>query len=271
MANKGWIKLHRSLQDKAFIRNPEKLALWIHLLILANHKEREEEFNSEPIVCKPGQFTTGRKQLAEITGINEQRIYRILKYFEEKEYQIEQQTCNKNSLITIKNWSFYQLEEEDEQQLNNKWTTSEQQVNTPKELKNKRKKRTLSGAVAPRVDSSPEFNSIENMRTEQRIDSLARWGKVLSIWKSTEADYILKASCEKYWMAYSKEFQEEMVKFLEGIGSKSNLLSGLWISAMMKNKCFHPGQIQIEIQKKIGTEVVKKLANVNRHNTSDFS
>jgi hypothetical protein len=268
MANKGWIKLHRSLQDKAFVNNPEKLALWIHLLMLANHTEREQMFAGEPIKCNPGQFTTGRKQLAEMTGISESKIYRILKYFEEKEQQIEQQTCNKNSLITIKNWGFYQFEEDDEQQVDNNWTTSEQQVNTPKELKNKKKKRTLSGADAPRENSSPEFNSIENMRTEQRIDSLTRWNKVLSIWKSTEADYILKASCEKYWMTYSKEFQEEMVQFLEGLGAKSIHLSGLWISAMMKNKFFHPGQIQIEIEKKakpVTNNIPRHLKNDNNN------
>ena len=258
MATQGWIKLHRSLKEKAFIKDPEKLALWIHLLMMANHTEREEMFAGKPVKCKPGQFTTGRKQLAESTGIDESKIYRILKYFKENEQQIEQQTCNKNSLITIKNWGFYQLEKEDEQQVNNNWTTSEQQVNTLKELKNKRIKKTLSGADAP--SKTPEFNSIENMKTEQRIESLTRWNRVLTIWKTSEADYVLKASLEKYWMTYSKEFQEEMVQYLEGLGSNSVHLSKLWISPMMKHRLFHPGQIAIEIEKSINFTPVNKTS-----------
>lgn len=269
MATQGWIKLHRSLKEKAFIKDPEKLALWIHLLMMANHTEREEMFAGKPVICKPGQFTTGRKQLAESTGIDESKIYRILKYFEEKEQQIEQQTSDKNSLITINNWGFYQLEKEYEQQLDNNWTTSEQQVNTLKELKNKRKKRTLSGADAP--SKTPEFNSIENMKTEQRIESLTRWGKVLAIWKTSEADYVLKASCEKYWMTYSKEFQEEMVQYLEGVGDKSVHLPKLWISPMMKQRLFHPGQIAIEIEKaEKFVRPEKKVPTNHRNNVGKF-
>lgn len=267
MANKGWIKLHRSLQDKAFVRDPEKLALWIHLLMMANHTEREEMFAGKPMKCKPGQFTTGRKQLAEATGIDESKIRRILDYFEKNEQQISQQTSNKNRLITIKNWGFYQLEEEDDQQIgqqvDNNWPTSGQQLATLKELKNKRIKKTLSVADAP--NKTPEFNSIENMKTEQRIESLTRWGKVLAIWKSTEADYVLKASFEKYWMTYSKEFQEEMVQYLESLGTNSVHLSKLWMSPMMKQKVFHPGQITIEIEKIINfTPVNKNSAAMKR-------
>lgn len=133
----GWIRLHRKLSGKSFYRkDSEKVHLWIHLLFCANRKEREEQLGGKPITCKPGQFTTGRKQLAMETGISESKIERILTYFEKIEQQIEQQKTSVNRLISICNWSEYQTnEQQTEQQVNNDRTTSEQRVNTLQEYK----------------------------------------------------------------------------------------------------------------------------------------
>jgi hypothetical protein len=63
---------------------------------------------------------------------------------------IEQQTTNKNRLITVLNWGSYQISEQViEQQVNNNRTTSEQQVNTSKELKNLRTKELKKDTVIP--------------------------------------------------------------------------------------------------------------------------
>lgn len=137
----GWIKIHRKISQKAFYsKDSEKVHLWFHLLIKANREEREEIFNGKPIICKPGQFTTGRKQLSMETGIPESKIQRILSYFEKIEQQIEQQTSSTNRLISINNWKEYQISEQQiEQRVNNNRTTSEQRVNTlqeDKEVKN---------------------------------------------------------------------------------------------------------------------------------------
>ena len=64
----GWIKLHRKLIAKAFYRkDSEAVHLWIHIIFCANRSEREEILGGKPIICLPGQFTTGRKQLSEST------------------------------------------------------------------------------------------------------------------------------------------------------------------------------------------------------------
>ena len=133
----SYIKLMRSLKDKSFYsRDSEKLHLWVHLLLTANWSDREEMLGGKPIICKAGQFTTGRKQLSKETGINESKIERLLTYFEKIEHQIEQQKTSTNRLISILHWDKYQaIEQQTEQQSNNDRTTSEQQVNTPKEGK----------------------------------------------------------------------------------------------------------------------------------------
>ena len=139
----GWIKLHRKLSDKSFFKkDSEKVHLWILLLLKANFTEKEECLGGKPFLCKPGQFTTGRRQLAEESGISESKIERILTYFEKIEQQIEQRKTSSNRLIIIVNWHLYQNNEQQiEQRPNNDRTTTEQRPNTLQEsnilIKNK--------------------------------------------------------------------------------------------------------------------------------------
>ena len=150
----GWIRLHRKLSGKSFYRkDSEKIHLWIHLLFCANRKEREEQLGGKPITCKPGQFTTGRKQLSMETGISESKIERILTYFEKIEQQIEQQKTSVNRLISICNWSEYQTSEQQiEQQVNNDRTTSEQRVNTLQEDKEDKEKKKERNIIPPTLE-----------------------------------------------------------------------------------------------------------------------
>ena len=103
----GWIKLHRKIVDKGYYRNSKYVHLWVHLLLLANHKSKEFMWNGQIILIKGGQMITGRKELAKATGISETSIERILECLE-SEHQIEQQKTTKYRLITIVNWENHQ-------------------------------------------------------------------------------------------------------------------------------------------------------------------
>lgn len=122
----GWIKIHRKMLDNPIIcKDSDYLAVWIYLLLNATHKEIPALFKKEKIVLQPGQLLTGRKAISKQLKISESKIYRIINDFK-SEQQLEQQTSNKNSLITILNWNKYQeSEQQNEQQMNNKRTTSE--------------------------------------------------------------------------------------------------------------------------------------------------
>ena len=65
--------------------------------------DSEEQLGGKKIICNPGQFTTGRKQLSKDTGISESKIERLLNKFEKIEQQITQQKTNINRLISICN------------------------------------------------------------------------------------------------------------------------------------------------------------------------
>jgi hypothetical protein len=132
----NWIKLHRKIAGKAFYnKDSEKVHLWFHILLNADHDGKEEMFGGKPIKCFPGQFVTSRNKLSLETGIQESKIQRILTYFEKTEQQIEQQNSNTNRLITVCNWDVYQKsEQQNEQRPNSDRTATEQQKPVPQNL-----------------------------------------------------------------------------------------------------------------------------------------
>lgn len=141
----GWIKIHRKMLDNPIVcKDSEYLAVWAYILLNATHKEHPSMFQGNKIVLKPGQLITGRKTIAEKFKISESKVQRILKSFE-NEHQIEQQNGNKNRLITILSWDEYQgSEQQDEREMNNSRTTTEQQLNTYKNKRIKEQKNERS-------------------------------------------------------------------------------------------------------------------------------
>ena len=150
----GWIKIYRSTRDKGWYKKDDYFRMWIHLLLKANHQKKEFMFNGENTTVKPGQFITGRKALSQELNINESKVERVLTFFESKECQIEQQKTNRNRLITILNWNQYQ---HIEQPVNNKRTTSEQPVNTNKNVKNEKNVKNIEGREIKFRDSLTPF------------------------------------------------------------------------------------------------------------------
>ena len=154
--NYGWIKLHRTLEDKGYYKNSKYVHLWIHILLKANHEKNEFMWNNKIMIIKEGQFITGRKQLSLETGLTETTIENILNMFE-KEQQIGQQKTTKFRLITVINWKEYQA---NGQQSDNRVTTNGQQSDTnknDKNDKNEKKKREffLKNKKGVSSDSTP--------------------------------------------------------------------------------------------------------------------
>lgn len=124
----GWIKLHRKLKEKSWYKKSDCVHLLTHILLCTAHKETSVYYNGSSIDIGPGELITGRKKLSGETGIKESRVTRILSLFE-KEAIIAQKGTNKYRVITVLNWSKYQIKSE--QQTNSKTdekrTANEQQ------------------------------------------------------------------------------------------------------------------------------------------------
>lgn len=92
--------------------------------------------------------------------MNSSKVQRVLVAFE-KTGKIEQQTSNKNRLITILKWNEYQFVE---QQLNNNRTTTEQQLNTNKNNKNNKNERNSFSQINKEkfylIDNNEDYNNV---------------------------------------------------------------------------------------------------------------
>jgi hypothetical protein len=135
---KSWIAIQRSLLKAPFYKKDhDKVFFWVHLNLIANWDPTEEVLGGKVITCQPGQFTTGRKQLADQTGFSESKVERLLTYFEKIAQRIEQRKTSTNRLITILYWSRDQQSgQQNGQRVNNDRTTSEQRSDTLEQYNN---------------------------------------------------------------------------------------------------------------------------------------
>lgn len=160
--NDGYVKLHRkTLENPIVCKDPDHLAVWIYLLLNATHKSQSAVFCGTRITLQPGQLITGRKSIAARLGINESKVQRVLKLFE-IERQIEQRSSTKNRLISVINWSVYQISEHhNDHQVNSDRTATEHK----QECKNEKMKRNNT--------SNLEFDSFWSAYPRQKVKTAA--------------------------------------------------------------------------------------------------
>lgn len=107
----GWLKLHRAiLNNQVWLdATPEQKVIMITLLIMANYEEEEWEWGGETYSLQPGQFVTSLPSLIHRCGkgITEAKVRTALKKFEKLGFLTDKST-NKNRIITLVNWDFYQ-------------------------------------------------------------------------------------------------------------------------------------------------------------------
>lgn len=127
--------------------NPYMYKLWSLCLMKAAHEKRKFLFNGKEVWLNSGEFVTGRDALTfEMNKgakrehqVNSTSVWRWIKLFE-KEGMLDIKSTTKYSVISISNWGAYQS---DEQQVDNKWTSSEQQVDTNKNEKNYKNEKNI--------------------------------------------------------------------------------------------------------------------------------
>jgi DNA-binding transcriptional MerR regulator len=131
----GWIKIHRKFLDWEWFNKSEAVHLFMYLVLKANHKDGQWQ----GIDIKKGQFVTSFGKISTDTGISLQTIRTLLKKFE-KSNEINIQTTNKYSVITICKYECYQKENETtNEQLTNEQQTTNNQLTTNKNEKNEKK------------------------------------------------------------------------------------------------------------------------------------
>lgn len=256
----GWIKIHRKILENPIIcKDSDYLAVWIYLLLNATHKEIPALFKGKKIILQKGQLITGRKSMASQLKISESKIFRIINDYK-SEQQIEQQTSNKNSLITILNWDKYQqIEQQNEQQVNNKRTTNEQQMNTNKNVKND--KNVKNGRN--NISASEETSSADTAKANSKY-KYGEYGNVLL------KDEELQKLKEEY------ENWEELIKYLDeyiemkGYKAKSHYLCiKKWVVDAVKKQNLKINKSGTKEEKPDGADIwLKKMKEKEKQNNA---
>lgn len=194
----GWIKAHRSLLDWEWHTDPNMVSLWMHLLVLANFEDKRWK----GMVIKRGQLVTSISRLSESTGISQQSLRTCLAKLERTQ-EINKQTTNKFTIITILKYDSYQQcdcceNETTNKQLTNNQQTTNKQLTTTKERKNNINNNINSACARERLESSTVQNSLwinqtaMNLRTTE-VAQLA--SEVMDGWEISQIP-------EEEWTAY---------------------------------------------------------------------
>lgn len=132
----GWIKIYRKLLEWEWYNKSEMVHLFIHLLLNANREDKKWK----GIDVKKGQLITGLKSLSYSTGISIQTVRTCLERLEVTG-EINKQSNNQYTIVTICNYADYQqIETKGNKQTNNRLTNDQQATNNKQEYKNIRSK-----------------------------------------------------------------------------------------------------------------------------------
>ena len=107
--DKGYIKLHRELQDNPLWKSEpfSKGQAWVDLLLRANHQYNEFLIGNELIVIEQGQFFTSELKLAEKWKWSRKKVRAYLRLLETLKMATTVGT-SKGTTVTIENYRFYQ-------------------------------------------------------------------------------------------------------------------------------------------------------------------
>lgn len=107
-SGKGFALIHRKMKELPFYRtDSDAVHLWVHFILSANHADGAVLTEFGEVLCRRGEFITGRNTLSLETGIDPNRIkYLILKF--EKLGMINKESNKKFSKIFIVKYDDYQ-------------------------------------------------------------------------------------------------------------------------------------------------------------------
>lgn len=134
--NRGYVKVWRKIEDSGLMQMPNTLALFMHILFNATHKDRKLGTPTGVIDLKRGQYVSGRIELAHKLKQSEREIRTGLSRLSEL-CIISIKTTNRYSLYTIENYNIYQdSDQHNDQQSTINRPSIDQQSTTKQECNN---------------------------------------------------------------------------------------------------------------------------------------
>ena len=228
MASQGWVSIHRSIYDNWIWNDKEqfdKRSAWIDLLLMVNHEDNKVLIDGKLKIVKRGQRITSLNKLSKRWKWSRKKVTNFLQTLEEDNMIILKKEQGKYTTITIVNYSFYQDDNLQKEQVRNKWGTSEEQLrhinnndnndnnndNNDDDIKKRLKK--VNGLVNKKVSSS----QIKNFLKSNSLDDLDKL-----IGKIKESDYLkTNIDFDKLGKKFLMKVFDDEYKTYEGVNKNT--------------------------------------------------
>lgn len=162
---KGWIKLHRKIQDHWIYQEKRQFSryeAWLDLIMMANHKDNKTLIDGELITIKKGSFITSKRELGRRWDWSNSKVDKFLELLKSDD-MIDYKSDTKKTVITIGKYDTYHDSEKEKRHENetetnqkhieNETETNKQECKEFKALKEFKDLTTTSTTAAMMIDS----------------------------------------------------------------------------------------------------------------------
>lgn len=237
MSQMGWIKLHRSLTNWEWYGSPKHLAVFMDLLLNANHKEN----NYRGMTIKRGQLTTSYNAISQRSGVSYQSVRTVLADLVATQ-EITYKSRAKCSIITILKWDTYQVDNiVPNSQINTLPTDLQQaanrQLTTNKNEKNEKNEKN----IYPHPDGSGLLDKVNQVWNET-IGNIDPFKPNITFRESTTRKFYsaIKENSEmkdiEFWKKYFDSLKDD-VRF----NGKGNLNNVATLDSIIRNENYVDG------------------------------
>ena len=156
--NQGWIHLFRKFTNWEWYDSPNVKIVFLHCLLMANHKTGKWQ----GITIKRGQFISSYEKIASANGLSVQQVRTSIKKLKMTQ-EINTQTTNLYTLISVNNYDLYQSTLTDKQQSINKQLTTN---------KNEKKREIINNLSLGEREILKNYLFELNQKRKNKIDDL---------------------------------------------------------------------------------------------------
>lgn len=211
--NNGWIHLFRKFIDWEWYDCPNVKIVFLHCLLMANHKTGKWQ----GVTIKRGQFISSYEKIATANGLSVQQVRTSIKKLK-MTHEINTQTTNLYTLITVNNYDLYQ------DTLTNKQQSNNNQITTNKNEKNNNSINTSINISSS--SSIEEFEKFYKNLEEEEEETLKIFSKkekikcfrpwLRKIYNNGDYEEVKKQAYEyKYRLEAAQKIKEEQKLELE--------------------------------------------------------
>lgn len=231
----GWIKLHRKFLEWEWFKVDEMVKLFIYLLLSANFEEKKWQ----GVTIKRGQLLTGINSLHEATKISHQTLKTCLSRLE-KTGEINKQSTNKYTIITVCNYDSYQdnqttTNNQTNQPLTNDQQTTNKQLTTTKELKELEEIKEINiihydeiinlfNSICISLSKVSKCTESRKIKIKSRFNEIGGIEKIKELFLMVQSSSFLKGENKENWKAtfdWLFENDKNWVKVMEGNYNKT--------------------------------------------------